>query len=78
MGCLMGQPGSLAGVLASSRWLARATPEPSGTKHMTRRAFSGKAMLRVGYGILFVWTTSDKSTMRGPLCMLALSPLVNP
>ena len=50
MGCLMGQRGSLAGVAVSSCWLARAAPEPSGTKHMTRRAFSGKAMLKAMLG----------------------------
>ena len=55
-------------MLASSRWLARAAPEPSETTHMTRRAFSGKAMLReqFGYGVLFILATSVLFTLGGP------------
>ena len=46
MAALMAHRGSLAAVVASSRWTAAAVPEVPGVNHMTRRAFSCIAMLR--------------------------------
>ena len=46
MAGLMVHRGSLARVVASSRWSAAAALEARGVNHMTRRAFSCTAMLR--------------------------------